>query len=114
MGKDMKKDINSNANEIIDKYYRECLKFNGILQQDFDRINAEEALESLYELYKNGISEGKFVPDPDYVTRASDLMILVEENRDSKYYRDWRIWFRYFVSMGYAGWNELWGAVKEK
>ena len=106
--------INNNAIEIIDEYYSECLKFNEILQQDFDRINAEEALESLYELYKNGISEGKFMPDPDYVTRAEDLMTLVEENRDNKYYRAWRVWFRYFVSMGYSVWNELWGAVKGK
>ena len=40
-----------------------------------------------------------------------DLVTLAEENKDSLFYDAWRIWFRYFVSMGYAGWNELWEAV---
>ncbi|WP_455721871.1 hypothetical protein [Agathobacter sp.] len=109
----MKKVIENNSNEIINKYYNECLKFNGTLQQDFDIITAKDALAKLYELYKNGIDEGKFMPDHDYVTRAEELMTLVEENRDNKYYRAWRVWFRYFVSMGYVGWNELWQAVKQ-
>lgn len=110
----MKKAIKINSNGIINKYYNECLKFNGILQQDFDSTSAEKAIICLYELYKSGIDQGKFIPDPDYVTRAEDLMTLVEENRDNKYYRAWRVWFRYFVSMGYSVWNELWGAVKGK
>lgn len=82
----MKKAIKINSNEIINKYYNECLKFNGILQQDFDSTSAEKALVYLYELYKRGIDQGKFIQDPDYVTRAEDLMTLVEENRDNKYY----------------------------
>ena len=110
----MKKAIKISSNEIINKYYNECLKFNGILQQDFDSTSAEEAISYLYELYKKGLADGKFMPDPDYVAKASDLIISVEENSDNKYYSIWRIWFRYFVSMGYAGWNELWQAVKEK
>ena len=36
---------------------------------------------------------------------------MAEENKDSLFYDAWRVWFRYFVSMGYAGWNELWEAV---
>ena len=106
--------IKNKSTKIIDNYYNECLKFNGILQQDFDITSAEEAISYLYELYKKGLAEGKFMPDPDYVAKASDLIISVEENSDNKYYSIWRIWFRYFVSMGYSGWNELWGAVKGK
>lgn len=52
-----------------------------------------------------------FHKDKDYVVRCADLIILAEENKDSLFYDAWRVWFRYFVSMGYAGWNELWEAV---
>lgn len=68
-------------------------------------------LENLYELYKNGILTGRFTKDKDYVVRCADLVTLAEENKDSLFYDAWRVWFRYFVSMGYAGWNELWEAV---
>ena len=40
-----------------------------------------------------------------------EMVTLAEENKDSLFYDAWRVWFRYFVSMGYAGWNELWEAV---
>lgn len=63
------------------------------------------------KLYKNGILTGRFTQDKDYVVRCADLVTLAEENKDSLFYEAWRIWFRYFVSMGYAGWNELWEAV---
>jgi len=72
---------------------------------------AKAALENLYELYKNGILTGRFTKDKDYVVRCADLVTLAEENKDSLFYDAWRVWFRYFVSMGYAGWNELWEAI---
>ena len=78
---------------------------------NFDLATAKAALENLYELYKNGLLTGRFTQDKDYVARCADLVILAEENKDSLFYDAWRIWFRYFVSMGYAGWNELWEAV---
>mgnify|MGYP003199651602 CR=1 FL=1 len=82
---------NKVSDNVIEKNYRECLKFNEINESgacNFDMATAKAALENLYELYKNGISTGRFTKDKDYVVR-----------------------FRYFVSMGYAGWNELWEAV---
>ena len=84
---------NKVSDNVIEKNYRECLKFNEINESgvcNFDMATAKAALENLYELYKAGISE---------------------ENKDSLFYDAWRVWFRYFVSMGYAGWNELWEAV---
>ena len=91
---------NKVSDNVIEKNYRECLKFNEINESkvdNFDLATAKAALENLYELYKNGILTGRFTKDKDYVVRCAD---------DA-----WRVWFRYFVSMGYAGWNELWEAV---
>ena len=68
-------------------------------------------LKICMSFYKNGILTGRFTQDKDYVVRCADLVTLAEENKDSLFYDAWRIWFRYFVSMGYAGWNELWEAV---
>ena len=98
---------NKVSDNVIEKNYMECLKFNEINENKVDKF----ALENLYELYKNGILTGHFTKDKDYVVRCADLVILAEENKDSSFYEAWRIWFRYFVSMGYAGWNELWEAV---
>ena len=105
---------NKVSDNVIEKNYRECFKFNEINESgacNFDMATAKAALENLYELYKNGISTGRFTKDKDYVVRCADLVTLAEENKDSLFYDAWRIWFRYFVSMGYAGWNELWEAV---
>lgn len=105
---------NKVSDNVIEKNYRECLKFNEINENKvdkFDLATAKAALENLYELYKNGILTGRFTQDKDYVVRCDALVILAEENKDCLFYEAWRIWFRYFVSMGYAGWNELWEAV---
>lgn len=105
---------NKVSDNVIEKNYRECLKFNEINESgacNFDMATAKAALENLYELYKNGILTGRFTKDKDYVVRCADLVTLAEENKDSLFYDAWRVWFRYFVSMGYAGWNELWEAV---
>ena len=97
--------VNKVSDNVIERNYRECLKFNEINESgacNFDMATAKAALENLYELYKNGISTGRFTKDKDYVVRCADLVTLADA---------WRVWFRYFVSMGYAGWNELWEAV---
>ena len=96
--------VNKVSDNVIERNYRECLKFNEINESgacNFDLATA----------YKNGILTGRFTKDKDYVVRCADLVILAEENKDSLFYEAWRIWFAYFVSMGYAGWNELWEAI---
>jgi len=98
---------NKVSDNVIEKNYRECLKFNEINESkvdNFDLATAKAALE-------NRILTGRFTKDKDYVVRCADLVTLAEENKDSLFYDAWRVWFRYFVSMGYAGWNELWEAV---
>jgi len=90
---------NKVSDNVIEKNYRECLKFNEINESNvynFDLATAKAALENLYELYKNGISTGRFTKDKDYVVRCADLVTLAEENKDSLFYDAWRIWFRYF------------------
>ena len=75
---------NKVSDNVIEKNYRECLKFNEINESgacNFDMATAKAALENLYELYKNGILTGRFTKDKDYVVRCADLVTLAEENK---------------------------------
>lgn len=106
----------------IEKYYRECLEFNRaagytIDETEFDITVAQTALQALYHLYEAGIASDKFQRDKDYVVRAEDIVRVIrdreaEQDKMSENYSAWRIWLRYFVSMGYDSWNELWRAVR--
>lgn len=106
----------------IEKYYQECLGFNRaagytIDETEFDITVAQTALQELYHLYEAGIVSGKFQRDKDYVVRAEDIVRVIrdrEAEQDKMNGNDnaWRIWLRYFVSMGYDSWNELWRAVR--
>lgn len=107
---------------IIEKYHRECLEFNRaagytIDETEFDITVAQTALQELYYLYEAGIVSGKFQRDTDYVVRAENIVRIIrdketEQDRMSGNDSAWRIWLRYFVSMGYDSWNELWRAVR--
>lgn len=112
-----------NINNTIEKYYHECLEFNRaagytIDETEFDITVAQTALQALYHLYEAGIASGKFQRDKDYVVRAEDIVRIIREKEAtsremmSGNYSAWRIWLRYFVSMGYDSWNELWRAVR--
>lgn len=106
----------------IEKYYRECLEFNRaagytIDETEFDITVAQMALQALYHLYEAGIVSGKFQRDKDYVVRAENIVRIIrdketEQDKMSENDNAWRIWLRYFVSMGYDSWNELWRAVR--
>lgn len=106
----------------IEKYYHECLEFNRaagytIDETEFDITVAQTALQELYHLYEAGIVSGKFQRDKDYVVRAEDIVRVIrdrEAEQDKMNGNDnaWCIWLRYFVSMGYDSWNELWRAVR--
>ena len=106
----------------IEKYYHECLEFNRaagytIDETEFDITVAQTALQELYHLYEAGIVSGKFQRDTDYVVRAENFVRIIrdketEQDKMSENDSAWRIWLRYFVSMGYDSWNELWRAVR--
>lgn len=106
----------------IEKYHRECLAFNRaagytIDETEFDITVAQTALQELYHLYEAGIASDKFQRDKDYVVRAEDIVRVIrdketEQDKMSGNDNAWRIWLRYFVSMGYDSWNELWRAVR--
>ena len=106
----------------IEKYHRECLAFNRaagytIDETEFDITVAQTALQELYHLYEAGIASDKFQRDKDYVVRAEDIVRVIrdreaEQDKLNGNYNAWRIWLRYFVSMGYDSWNELWRAVR--
>lgn len=106
----------------IEKYYHECLEFNRAVgytidETEFDITVAQTALQELYHLYEAGIASDKFQRDKDYVVRAEDIVRVIrdrEAEQDKMNGNDnaWRIWLRYFVSMGYDSWNELWRAVR--
>lgn len=111
-----------NINNTIEKNYRECLAFNRaagytIDESEFDIATAQVALQELYHLYEAGIASDKFQRDKDYVVRAENIVRVIrdreaEQNKMNGNYNAWRIWLRYFVSMGYDSWNELWRAVR--
>lgn len=111
-----------NTDSTIEKYYHECLKFNRaagytIDESEFDIATAQVALQELYHLYEAGIASDKFQRDKDYVVRAEDIVRVIrdreaEQDKMNGNYNTWRIWLRYFVSMGYDSWNELWRAVR--
>lgn len=111
-----------NINNTIEKNYRECLAFNRaagytIDESEFDIATAQVALQELYHFYEAGIASDKFQRDKDYVVRAEDIVRIIrdkETEQDKMNGNDsaWRIWLRYFVSMGYDSWNELWRAVR--
>ena len=111
-----------NINNTIEKNYHECLKFNRaagytIDESEFDIATAQVALQELYHLYEAGITSGKSQRDTDYVVRAEDIVRIIRDkevqpDKTSENYSAWRIWLRYFVSMGYDSWNELWRAVR--
>lgn len=111
-----------NINNTIEKNYRECLAFNRaagytIDETEFDITVAQTALQELYHLYEAGIASDKFQRDKDYVVRAEDIVRGIrdketEQDKMNGDYNAWRIWLRYFVSMGYDSWNELWRAVR--
>ena len=111
-----------NINNTIEKNYRECLAFNRaagytIDETEFDITVAQTALQELYHLYEAGIASDKFQRDKDYVVRAEDIVLVIrdreaEQDKMNGNYNAWRIWLRYFVSMGYDSWNELWRAVR--
>ena len=107
----------------IEKYHRECLDFNRtagytINESEFNLATAQSALQELYRLYESGIASGKFQRDKDYIVRAEDIVRIIREKEAtsremmSENYSAWCIWLRYFVSMGYDSWNELWRAVR--
>lgn len=106
----------------IEKYYHECMEFNRaagytIDETEFDIATAQVALQELYHLYEAGIASDKFQRDKDYVVRAENIVRIIrdketEQDKMSGNYSAWRIWLRYFVSMGYDSWNELWRAVR--
>lgn len=106
----------------IEKYHRECMAFNRaagytIDETEFDITVAQTALQELYHLYEAGIASDKFQRDKDYVVRAEDIVRVIrdreaEQDKMNGNYNAWRIWLRYFVSMGYDSWNELWRAVR--
>lgn len=111
-----------NINNTIEKNYRECMAFNRaagytIDETEFDTTAAQTALQELYHLYEAGIASDKFQRDKDYVVRAEDIVRVIrdreaEQDKMNGNYNAWRIWLRYFVSMGYDSWNELWRAVR--
>ena len=88
---------NKVSDNVIEKNYRECLKFNEINESkvdNFDLATAKAALENLYELYKNGILTGRFTKDKEYVVRCADVVTLAVENKVSLFYDAWGVWFR--------------------
>lgn len=94
----------------MNNFYQSCLSFNHISQKDFDQTEALRALRHLYALYQ----AADYAPDPNYLVRAELLMDTLAAHRQDADYPLWQIWFRYFISMGYSEWNEMWKSLEDK
>lgn len=82
------------------KWYRACVnyihsvpEYNCALEQE--RFTEKAAIAAIHKL-KRYYDEKHFVKDPDYMVRMDQ----------------WKVWLKYFVTMGGGEWNEFWGDVK--
>ena len=55
---------------------------------------------------------GETVKDPDYIVRMDRLLSVIKDHETDEEMDQWKIWLKYFVTMGGGEWNEFWGDVK--
>ncbi len=60
---------------------------------------------------KNYYDEKHFVKDPDYIVRMDWLLLVIKEHEADEAMEQWKIWLKYFVTMGGSEWNEFWQDV---
>ena len=56
--------------------------------------------------------EKHFVKDPDYMVRMDRLLSVIKDHETDEEMDQWKVWLKYFVTMGGGEWNEFWEDVK--
>ena len=98
------------------KWYRACVnyihsvsEYNCALEQE--RSTEKVAIAAIYKL-KCSYDEKHFAKDPDYIVRMDRLLSVIKDHETDEEMDQWKIWLKYFVTMGGGEWNEFWGDVK--
>ena len=70
--------------------------------------------KTIFELVNNRRIqvEKHFVKDPDYMVRMDRLFSVIKDHETDEEMDQWKVWLKYFVTMGGGEWNEFWGDVK--
>ena len=98
------------------KWYHACVdyihsvpEYNCSLEQE--RFTEEAAIASIHNL-KHYYDEKHFVKDSDYIVRMDRLLSVIKEHKMDDAMDQWKIWLKYFVTMGGSEWNGFWREVK--
>jgi len=98
------------------KWYRACVnyihsvpEYNCALEQE--RFTEKAAIAAIYKL-KCYYDENHFAKDLDYIVRMDRLLSVIKDHETDEEMDQWKVWLKYFVTMGGGEWNEFWGDVK--
>lgn len=100
----------------LPEWYRACVnyihsvpEYNCALEQE--RFTEKAAIAAIYQL-KRYYDEKHFAKDPDYIVRMDRLLSVIKDHETDEEMDQWKIWLKYFVTMGGGEWNEFWEDVK--
>lgn len=93
-------------------WYQACVDFHmsvpeyrKVFSYDvFTEDMACNAIDRLAGCYK----EKEYGKDPDYLVRMDHLLEVIREHDTEEAMIQWRIWLKYFVTMGAGEWNAFW------
>lgn len=98
------------------KWYRACVnyihsvpEYNCALEQE--RFMEKAAIAAIYKL-KCYYDENHFAKDLDYIVRMDRLLSVIKDHETDEEMDQWKVWLKYFVTMGGGEWNEFWGDVR--
>lgn len=97
------------------KWFQACVdyihsvpEYNCALEQE--RFTEKAAIASIHKL-KHYYDKKHFVKDPDYIVRMDWLLLVIKEHEADEAIVQWKVWLKYFVTMGGDEWNEFWQDV---
>lgn len=98
------------------KWYRACVNYIHSVPEyncapEQERFTEKAAIAAIHKL-KHYYDEKHFVKDPDYMVRMDRLLLVIKDHETDEEMDQWKIWLKYFVTMGGGEWNEFWGDVK--
>ena len=96
----------------MNKWYRACVEYNASVPEYHALLHKNvftehAALASIKKLNRY-YDEKNFPMDPDYEIRMDHLITVVREHEAEEEMELWRIWMKYFVTMGGSEWKEFW------
>lgn len=98
------------------KWYRACVNYIHSVPEyncapEQERFTEKAAIAVIHQL-KRYYDEKHFVKDPDYMVRMDRLLSVIKDHETDEEMDQWKVWLKYFVTMGGGEWNEFWGDVK--